>query len=880
MDSVLLFATVAFAFLAASFAAANSDLWMHLATGRLIAAGEYHFGSDPFAYITAGQYWANHSWLFDLAFFELFRLGGGGTLVAVKAAGVAMLAAVMLRLALRGKGSVWLAAGSVLLAVLVISPRLLLQPQCLSLLLFAVGLNLVAAGGRAARWLPALMVLWVNVDAWFVLGLWLAVVHGIVSRGAADAGSRLIGWRLVVLCFAACLLNPHHIRAFTLPPELDPDVWSRFGDDPHFAGFFASPWHLTGLASWAFPVLLGLSGLSFLFNPRTILGWRLLTWLPLALLAAWQARLVPFFAVAAGPILALNFGEAISDRFLKWGRRGTALAAVGLLILSWPGWLQSFQARDRGVAWRLAPDPSQVRAATIVHERKMLSVDHVGPDTAHYLAWFAPGVQSKSDSRLQLFAWVNFQEMPVPPCAIYPYAELPRGHVVMEVAGSLVISDPKRPVFNAEQAAFSPAVSPVPETGPLNEPAEWWNLAAHRQAPRTWEGEAAPTFLQMFEVQAGQDKNPALPLLATRFARASLAAEPRGDQAWTALALGYRMQSRGSWEAAASADFPLVRHLRHVQTVGALQQAVLANPDNIVAHELLAIEFGERRLLDFALHHRREQLRLLKRISGSAETQARVQEVITALEAEVFEAENRFLVHTDALIGKPLDRARIARELGLGFTAIDALAKSHPDLYGVEGLRLLLDLLLQTGRLGDARVLLDREELARNPASLDLFVLPGGVKDGRPWRYALPAYRWFDFCQQAAAGRYDAAETSLRMLQRNLADVERGTMPHISGVQLRVVLGELGGSVGLHRMVVRLENETWSLNAADTKFLASIRGDLLALSGLLHLERGMTREAELDFRHALEQYAENSGPAAVHPGRSLVLKYRDALGKP
>src|SRR5438067_13778945 len=49
-----------FAFLLASFPIRNSDVWMHLAAGRLLAQGQYEFGKDPFAYTTENVYWANH----------------------------------------------------------------------------------------------------------------------------------------------------------------------------------------------------------------------------------------------------------------------------------------------------------------------------------------------------------------------------------------------------------------------------------------------------------------------------------------------------------------------------------------------------------------------------------------------------------------------------------------------------------------------------------------------------------------------------------------------------------------------------------------------------------------------------------------------------
>src|SRR5262249_22479890 len=91
-DLVLAGLVVVFAFLAASFAARNGDVWLHLAAGRLLARGGYVFGVDPFAYTTAGVYWANHAWLFDLGLYGGYQLLGGAGVVVLKALAVAGLA--------------------------------------------------------------------------------------------------------------------------------------------------------------------------------------------------------------------------------------------------------------------------------------------------------------------------------------------------------------------------------------------------------------------------------------------------------------------------------------------------------------------------------------------------------------------------------------------------------------------------------------------------------------------------------------------------------------------------------------------------------------------------------------------------------------------
>src|SRR5205807_968490 len=130
-DAILTGLVVAFAFLAASFTARNSDLWLHLAAGRLLNAGQFDFGKDPFGYTTENTYWANHAWLSDIALYRGYLAVGAGGLVGLKAALVALTALLMLGAA-RGPGPLWLGAGLILLALLAMTPRLLLQPACLS----------------------------------------------------------------------------------------------------------------------------------------------------------------------------------------------------------------------------------------------------------------------------------------------------------------------------------------------------------------------------------------------------------------------------------------------------------------------------------------------------------------------------------------------------------------------------------------------------------------------------------------------------------------------------------------------------------------------------------------------------------------------------
>jgi tetratricopeptide (TPR) repeat protein len=442
---------LALAFLAGSFLARNSDLWFHLATGRLLAQRKLSFfGADPFTYTTGQMSWVCHAWLFDLALYGLYQGIGGAGLVVLKALVVTALAGLLLWVR-RPAGAMWLPAVFTTLAVLAMSPRLMLQPACVSYLLLGLTFWLLwrphaesvdarqeSRGGKegpafrrlsAACWLPLVFFLWVNVDEWFLLGPLLA---GLFWLGERLGGQRQTpGW-VMPAGLAACLLNPYTFHAFTLPAELSPVTWtSGLRQDARFQAYFASPWqpahlgaaaHLNA-AALAYYVLTLLGLTSFVLHRRALRDWRLVVWLPFALLAGWQARAIPFFAIVAAPITCLNWQDLFVGRRDQEARTKVLAAAVGaagrfslvlgllaLLLLTWSGWLAGYDREERHVAWGIQAEPSlQQVTETLKHwRRRGLLADNerifaVAPEVAQYGAWFCPGERQFFDHRYPLF---------------------------------------------------------------------------------------------------------------------------------------------------------------------------------------------------------------------------------------------------------------------------------------------------------------------------------------------------------------------------------------------------------------------------------------------------------------------------------------------
>jgi hypothetical protein len=464
---------VALAFLLASTPSHNSDLWLHLASGRELVQGRSLPGTDPFSSTTAGVLWVNHAWLSDAILYELYEIGGGRALVIAKSVLVTVLAGIFFCFRRRGTrlGILFFAATS---AVLALGPWLLLQPALLSLLGVVLTLYLLerpslvedskAERVRSLRWLLVpLFALWANLDAWFLLGPVLVGLYALgellrfvgmlsggsqnvpVNHGAAPNGRRSDLRSLVLLALAglaACLLTPYHYHTFAWPTPLGlSHTEQALMHDPLGRGLVVSPFGMRITSSpafaspggWAYCVLLVSGAASFVLCGRGVHPGRLLAWLALAALSIYQARAIPFFAVAAGPILALNLQEwAFTAKVTEPVRRLQAVArgvgvpaGLALLVLAWPGWLQPTPFRPR--AWMVEPDDSLVRMARQLerrHAEEEFRPDRVAlnfsPEVAAYLAWYCPAEKGFLDSRWCLYDRVADDYVAMRSCLLQP----------------------------------------------------------------------------------------------------------------------------------------------------------------------------------------------------------------------------------------------------------------------------------------------------------------------------------------------------------------------------------------------------------------------------------------------------------------------------
>ncbi len=488
LDAVLVVFVLAFAFLTASFAVANSDFFAHAAVGRLLAEGRYTFGVDPFTCTTNSVYWTNHSWLFSLIVHAVYDSSpghgsddscvGGIILVVAKAILVMLLAWLMIAAGWRRGKSLWIPAACTALAILTLSPRLSLNSTTLSYVYLGLTVYLLRlprwnplpqpdrAGKRGkanaptvtvgypfkAFWvIPPLCLLWVNTDSWFFLGpltVGLYFAGELIEQAqakAAEGSDRPAPGELQALTYVLvasvviCFLNPHHYHAFMLPDQLglnnagetllDAELQRneytfRLSGISPFQELYYNHTHVgQNVAGFAYYLLLAVAMASFAVNYRSLLSWRGMVLLPFVGLSMCYARTIPFFAVVAAPVMALNFldfadwvqtHDMVSQKGWRAWRvvgRGLSIAvAAALVICSIPGWIQAPPFDRRRVAFHVHVEPTWKAASAklaLWRQQGLLHADehwfNASPEVVNYMAYFCDGQRGFLDYRLQLY---------------------------------------------------------------------------------------------------------------------------------------------------------------------------------------------------------------------------------------------------------------------------------------------------------------------------------------------------------------------------------------------------------------------------------------------------------------------------------------------
>ena len=290
----------------------DPDLWWHLKAGEQIVNTKSIPHIDDFSFTKQGGEWVTHEWLSEVLLYELFRFFGLTGLVVIFSL---LVVVVLVNVYRRCNGKPYIGSIAVLLAAASSSPLLGIRPQMLTWLLASVYLTLLdnfqeSHNRTMLWWLPALMLLWVNLHAGFALGLALIGFY-IVGSLLDRAWNQIVPLLLTLIVSTAVVpLNPHGFRMFTYPYETL--------TSPSMAAFieeWASPdFHRLMFLPLAFFLLITFATLAS--SPQRPKASKLFLLLITSLMALRSVRHIPIFALVAAPLFAKHAWAIARER--KW----------------------------------------------------------------------------------------------------------------------------------------------------------------------------------------------------------------------------------------------------------------------------------------------------------------------------------------------------------------------------------------------------------------------------------------------------------------------------------------------------------------------------------------------------------------------------------
>lgn len=388
-------AALASAWLLQFKATLNSDIWFHLAAGRLIWQQKALPATDSWSFTAAGRFWQNHEWLSDVFFYLWTWAFGVNALVVWQWLVVGIAYLLLFRLVHRITGSYAVAYLLTLLALALGTPFYEVRPHLWSVLGFVLLVRFTWSG-RPPRALPLLFLVWMNLHGGGVLGLMVAFVmlgcwalfgdedarvaadEG--STGAAEEGS----WRRRLpfaagLWLASCLaalVNPYGWRAITYPFRL---AFTSRSATRTLLEEWLPPFQPGGLRAPLYPWAIGLFAVAavIMLAGRRPRPWRQnLAALGLGLLTLAMSlesrRFVPFFGLAQVLVVAQAWRVVAAKRASRrTDSRKTTTALNPLLKLAVPLVLIAV------AGWQLAPYPLGPRAFDPLSWASRMPVDSV-----------------------------------------------------------------------------------------------------------------------------------------------------------------------------------------------------------------------------------------------------------------------------------------------------------------------------------------------------------------------------------------------------------------------------------------------------------------------------------------------------------------------
>jgi hypothetical protein len=401
------------------------DTWWHLATGRFIVAHRAVPAVDVLSHTVRDTPWINLEWAYELVLYLIHSVGGPALLSVAAACGYTLSVWLLLRLVRPHLGGVGAAALS-MAVVLVLQDRFTVRPEMVSFPLLVGLLSMLDSAerreGRLLWLLVPLMVVWVNVHALFVIGVFAIVcaLAGAPSRKLALPGLAAI---------AAVIVNPFGVDGVFLPAKLFTLIDKAnpaFQTIAEFRSPFASDAVGLGFAIYKILLVGGSIAIVTAFvldmtarrrpDAAMVRAWlgRIVFYAGLAALSIIARRNTALFALGGSPLIARSLGSIASklpDAMRFRLRKLAPVGAAALVVFALPlagtvvtGAFYRWDRQPREFGAGVLEGSFPVRAVAFAREAKLPGKLYNDIAAGGYLTWDDPiGDGVFIDGRLEVY---------------------------------------------------------------------------------------------------------------------------------------------------------------------------------------------------------------------------------------------------------------------------------------------------------------------------------------------------------------------------------------------------------------------------------------------------------------------------------------------
>ena len=336
----------------------------HIRAGQQMLATHAIPRQDSFSYTMPGHPWFAWEWLYDLAAGIIYSRMGLNGVVFLSALLIAGTFAGLFRKAVARNRYPLIAAVLVVLAIFASSLHFLARPHLFTWVFTLIFWNILesATAPGSARtlrrlyWLPALMLLWVNLHGGFLVGLALVGLyflgalwetlagHEPSGRATAKIAARRLGM-VGLLSGVATFLNPYgyglwlHIHAY---------LGSRFYMN-NIQEFLSPNFH--GAAEKFFAALLLLSLLGLAVNRSHLRASHLLVILFSVYFGLYAARNIPIASI----LLVLSVTPLLAGAVERAGSAEELAPRARNLFLRWKNFAARMASTELGLRGHLLP---------------------------------------------------------------------------------------------------------------------------------------------------------------------------------------------------------------------------------------------------------------------------------------------------------------------------------------------------------------------------------------------------------------------------------------------------------------------------------------------------------------------------------------------